>query len=93
MTELLSQAWSVSETKFQTPPWMKVFIRDIHDPRNYLKNKQQGLINVIDLANVYSCAFLETQDLGKTNADGFEVLGRFDNSELRGCNLRSNGQK
>jgi len=88
MTELLSQAYSTGEGIFRTPPWMKVLIRDTNDPLTWLSENQSGGINIIDLANVYSCAFIETQDLGKTYADGsFEVLGRFDNSDVRGCNL------
>ncbi|MDP3461692.1 MAG: acyltransferase [Bacteroidales bacterium] len=88
MTELLSQAYSAGEGKFRTPPWMKILIRDMNDPRGYMENGRIGGINVIDLANVYSCAFIATQDIGKMNNDGsFEVLGRFDNSDIRGCNL------
>ncbi|MDP2723520.1 MAG: acyltransferase [Bacteroidales bacterium] len=88
MTELLSQAYSTGEGIFRTPSWMKVLIRDTNDPLTLLPENQSGGINVIDLANVYSCAFIETQDLGKSYADGsFEVLGRFDNSDVRGCNL------
>ncbi len=88
MTELLSQAYSQGNGKFRTPPWMKILIRDTNDPFSYVEQGRTGGINVIDLANVYSCAFIETKDLGRINADGsFEVLGRFDNSDLRGCNL------
>ena len=88
MTELLSQAYSAGKGLFNTPPWMKILIRDTNDPLTWLKENQSGGINVIDLANVYSCSFLETQDLGKIYSDGsFEVLGRFDNSDIRGCNL------
>lgn len=88
MTELMSQAYSAGEGKFRTPPWMKILIRDMNDPRGYMENGRSGGINVIDLANVYSCAFIATQDIGKMNNDGsFEVLGRFDNSDIRGCNL------
>ena len=88
MTELLSQAYSKENGIYRTPPWMKILIRDVNDPKNYLKSNSTGGINVIDLANIYSCAFIATQDLGKLNDDGgFEVLGRFDNSDLRGCNL------
>ncbi len=88
MTELLSQAYSNGNGIYQTPPWMKLLIRDVNDPKNYLPPNATGGINVIDLANIYSCAFIATQDLGKLNKDGtFEVLGRFDNSDLRGCNL------
>ena len=88
MTELLSQAYSKGNGYFQCPPWMKVLIRDINDPFSYLGNGQTGGINVIDLANVNSCSFLATQDLGRRSAEGqFEVLGRFDQSDARGCNL------
>lgn len=88
MTELLSQAYSKGNGIFETPPWMKVLIRDVNDPLNYLAYNKTGGINVIDLANIYSCSFIATQDLGKQNTDGkFEVLGRFDNSDIRGCNL------
>ena len=88
MTELLSQAWSKSEGVFHTPPWMKILIRDPYDPLAPGYSGGSGGINIIDLANIHSCAFLATQDVGKITADGgFEVLGRFDSSDLRGCNL------
>ncbi len=88
MTELLSQAYSKGNGIYHTPSWMKILIRDMNDPRFYLNTNSTGGINVIDLANIYSCAFIATQDLGKLYNDGsFEVLGRFDNSDLRGCNL------
>ena len=88
MTELLSQAYSKGEGIFETPAWMKIIIRDVNDPFNILKHGKTGGINVIDLANIHSCSFIATQDLGKQNAKGqFEVLGRFDNSDIRGCNL------
>lgn len=87
MTELLSQAWSINGSAFQTPAWMKICIRDMHDPRSLVKTNQTGGINVIDLANIHSCSFLETRDIGKQNENGFSVLGRLDNSEIRGCNL------
>jgi phenylacetate-coenzyme A ligase PaaK-like adenylate-forming protein len=88
MTELLSQAYSKGNGLFETPPWMKILIRDTNDPFHLLDNNQTGGINVIDLANYNSCSFIATQDLGKTFANNsFEVLGRFDNSDLRGCNL------
>lgn len=88
MTELLSQAYSKGHGLFQTPPWMKIMIRDTYDPLNYLPAGKSGGINIIDLANIYSCSFIATQDIGKINlSGGFEVLGRFDNSDLRGCNL------
>ena len=88
MTELTSQAYALEKGKFQLPPWLRVKIRDINDPFSTLPHGRTGGINLIDLANVATCAFIETRDLGKRNADGtFEVLGRFDNSEVRGCNL------
>lgn len=88
MTELLSQAYSKGDGVFNMPPWMKIIIRDINDPFARVKEWQTGGINIIDLANTYSCAFIATQDLGKKVLDdSFEVLGRFDNSDLRGCNL------
>lgn len=90
MTELLSQAYSRGKGIFRCPPWMKILIRDINDPfavSNSHSTKTGG-INIIDLANIYSCAFIATQDVGKLHEDGsFEVLGRFDNSDVRGCNL------
>lgn len=87
MTELLSQAYSTGNGIFSCPPWMKILIRDPEDAFSYIEGKTGG-INVIDLANLYSCSFIATQDLGKNNNDGtFEVLGRFDNSDIRGCNL------
>lgn len=88
MTELLSQAYSKGNGIYQSPSWMKILIRDMNDPKYYLTANAAGGINVIDLANIYSCAFIATQDLGKSHHDGsFEVSGRFDNSDLRGCNL------
>jgi len=88
MTELLSQAYSKGEGIFETPPWMKIIIRDVNDPFTTLENNRTGGINIIDLANIDSCSFIATQDLGKKVSDHqFEVLGRFDNSDLRGCNL------
>ncbi len=88
MTELLSQAYSKGEGIYSTPPWMKILIRDVNDPLSLLPFGKTGGINVIDLANVYSCSFIATQDLGKTNPnDSFEILGRFDSSDVRGCNL------
>ena len=88
MTELLSQAYSNGNGIYTPPNWMKIIIRDVNDPFNLLPNQQTGGINIIDLANIDSCAFIATQDLGKTiNNNQFEVLGRFDNSDLRGCNL------
>ncbi len=88
MTELLSQAYSKGAGIFETPPWMKIMIRDINDPLVTVAENHVGGINVIDLANLHSCSFIATQDLGKLRSDGsFEVLGRFDNSDIRGCNL------
>ncbi|MDF2159337.1 acyl transferase [Algoriphagus sp. CAU 1675] len=87
MTELMSQAYSKGEGKFTIPPSMRVMLRDSNDPLSW-STRSQGGINVIDLANFHSCAFIETQDLGKFDDQGqLEVLGRFDNSEIRGCNL------
>lgn len=87
MTELLSQAYSVGDGIFSCPPWMKILTRDTEDALSYTFGKTGG-INVIDLANLYSCSFIATQDLGKTNVDGtFEIIGRFDSSDIRGCNL------
>ncbi len=88
MTELLSQAYSKSDGVFNCPPWMKIMIRDTNDPFSFLHHNKTGGINIIDLANINSCSFIATQDLGKSLPDNsFEVLGRFDNSDIRGCNL------
>lgn len=88
MTELLSQAYSKGMGRFKCPPWMRIFIRDASDPFSFLSHQQTGGINIIDLANVNSCAFIASQDLGKIAEDGsFEILGRFDASDVRGCNL------
>ena len=88
MTELLSQAYSKGGGKFKTPPWMKIIIRDATDPLSIIGLGQTGGINVIDLSNHYSCAFIATQDLGKvTKQNEFEILGRFDHTDIRGCNL------
>ena len=88
MSELLSQAYSRGEGRFHTPPWMKVLIRDPNDPLSCSEWGKTGGINIIDLANWYSCPFIATQDLGRLHEDGsFEVLGRFDYSDIRGCNL------
>lgn len=88
MTELLSQAYSTGKGVFNCPPWMKVLIRDTNDPFSFLPYNKTGGINVIDLANINSCSFIATQDLGKSFSElSFEVLGRFDNSDIRGCNL------
>ncbi len=88
MTELLSQAYSTDNGIFSTPPWMKILIRDVNDPLSILPYGKAGGINIIDLANIYSCSFIATQDLGKIGSNNsFEILGRFDNSDVRGCNL------
>lgn len=88
MTELLSQAYSLGNGIFECPPWMSILIRDTEDALTYVDNGKTGGINVIDLANINSCSFIATQDLGKKYPNhSFEVLGRFDSSDIRGCNL------
>lgn len=88
MTELLSQAYSKADGLFETPTWMRVLIRDTNDPLSLINEGKTGAINVIDLANINSCAFIATQDLGRIHSSGsFEVIGRFDQSDIRGCNL------
>jgi phenylacetate-coenzyme A ligase PaaK-like adenylate-forming protein len=88
MTELLSQAYSLGNGIFECPTWMQTLIRDTEDPLTYIDNGKTGGINIIDLANINSCSFIATQDLGKKyNNNSFEVLGRFDNADIRGCNL------
>lgn len=88
MTELLSQAYSKGEGVFKTPPWMKIMVRDTEDPLTLQAVGKTGGVNIIDLANIHSCSFIATQDLGKVYEDGsFEILGRFDHSDIRGCNL------
>lgn len=88
MTELLSQAYSKGDGVFKTPSWMKVIIRDINDAQNLDFNKKSGAINIIDLANYNSCSFIATDDMGKyINDYEFELIGRVDNSDIRGCNL------
>lgn len=88
MTELLSQAYSLGDGVFECPNWMQILIRDTEDALTYVENGKTGGINVIDLANINSCSFIATQDLGKiVGNNAFEVLGRFDNSDIRGCNL------
>src|SRR5665811_2319683 len=84
MTELLSQAYSCSEGLYSTPPWMKVLIRDSHDPSSHtFEAGASGGISIIDLANIWSCSFISTSDIGRKNdGDSFEVLGRFDNSDI-----------
>ena len=93
MTELLSQAYSPGDGKFLTPPWMKILIRDVNDPLRIIEENSTGAINIIDLANLDSCSFIATDDIGKMNDDGsFEVLGRMDYSDVRGCNLMWEGK-
>lgn len=88
MTELLSQAYSLGDGIFECPPWMDILIRDTEDPLTIIEEGKTGGINIIDLANINSCSFIATQDLGKKYSNfSFEVLGRFDNSDIRGCNL------
>lgn len=88
MTELLSQAWSQGDGLFRCPPWMRVLARDVNDPFTRPPAGRTGGIDVIDLCNIASCPFISTQDLGRVHSDGsFEVLGRFDHSDVRGCNL------
>ena len=88
MTELLSQAWSLGEGRFRTPPWMRVFLTEPEDPFTLVPMGRTGLINIIDLANYWSCSFLATRDIGRVLPDGsFEVLGRHDIADIRGCNL------
>lgn len=90
MTELLSQAYSKGDGLFRCPPWMKIVIRDPYDPFTLFAEGKTGAINVIDLANLYSCSFIQTDDLGKLkDSTEFEVLGRMDGSQIRGCNLLS----
>lgn len=87
MTELLSQAYSVGDGVFECPPWMRVLIREEEDPLS-VRTSGRGLINIIDLANIHSCAFIATEDVGELMPDGrFRVLGRRDGAELRGCSL------
>jgi len=88
MTELLSQAYSKGNGIFECPPWMKIITRDTEDALTLLPQNKTGGINIIDLANINSCSFIATQDLGKSSENGrFEIIGRFDNSDIRGCNL------
>ncbi|MEW7289894.1 LuxE/PaaK family acyltransferase [Aquimarina sp. 2304DJ70-9] len=88
MTELLSQAYSKGNGLFYCPPWMRISIRNPEDPLSYLGNNKTGGVTIIDLANINSCSFIATQDLGKIHENGsFEILGRFDHSDIRGCNL------
>ena len=88
MAALMSQAYSQGDGLFRTPPWMRVLTRDLNDPFAWAGSGRSGGINVIDLANVYSCSFLQTQDFGKAYDDGtFRIEGRITGSEIRGCNL------
>jgi hypothetical protein len=87
MTELLSQAYSDKNELFTLPNWMKIIIRDTNDPLSYLPENKTGGINVIDLANLYSCSFISTQDLGQIQSGFLKLMGRFDHSDIRGCNL------
>lgn len=88
MTELLSQAYSKGDGIFSCPNWMKVFVRDINDPNFLHKDNRSGGINIIDLANFNSCSFIATEDMGSIHKNGsFEIMGRIDHSDTRGCNL------
>jgi len=91
MTELLSQAYSLSEGLFQTPPWMKILVREEDDPliiNSTVHSNTSGAINIIDLANIFSCSFIATDDIGRLHPNGnFEMFGRMDNSDIRGCSL------
>jgi hypothetical protein len=88
MTELLSQAYAIKQGRFKTPYWMKVLVREEDDPLSIYSASKSGGINIIDLANIYSCAFIATEDVGRLHSDeSFEVLGRFDNADVRGCSL------
>lgn len=88
MTEMFSQAWSQGDGRFLSPPWLQILIRDVNDPLALIGKNATGGINIIDLANIGTCSFIATQDLGRLNEDGsFEVLGRFDHADVRGCSL------
>ena len=87
MTELFSQAYAQENGHYFCPPCMRVVTRDINDPFELILNGKTGALNVIDLANIHSCSFIETEDLGRVHTNHFEVLGRMDNSDVRGCNL------
>lgn len=88
MAELSSQAYSLGGGIFRTPPWMRVTVRDVNDPFDILPSGSRGGVNIIDLANLHSCAFIQTEDMGRTFPDGsFTIEGRIDRSEIRGCNL------
>ncbi len=86
MTELLSQAYSLGNGRFQCPPWMKILIQDASDPGNWMPTGKTGRVCIVDLANLYGCSFIATDDLGKVHEDGtFEIMGRLDFSDIRGC--------
>ncbi|MPT33283.1 MAG: hypothetical protein E2600_16800, partial [Chryseobacterium sp.] len=87
MTELLSQAYSLGENTYKSPNWMRILIRNTEDPFSYVEDGRTGAINIIDLANRHSCSFIATQDLGRIENDTFQVLGRIDHSDIRGCSL------
>ena len=87
MTELLSQAYSKGKNVYESPDWMRILIRNTEDPFSYLEDGRTGAVNIIDLANRHSCAFISTQDLGRANGKTFEILGRIDHSDIRGCSL------
>ena len=87
MTELLSQGYSNAHGLFEHPSWMKILIREMNDPFSFVEDGKTGGINVVDLANINSCSFIATQDLGKLEDGKFRIMGRFDNADLRGCNL------
>ena len=87
MTELLSQAYSLGKNEYLCPPWMRVLVRNVEDPFSYVGTGRTGAINIIDLANIHSCSFIATQDLGKIQDGKFQVLGRIDYSDIRGCSL------
>ncbi len=87
MTELLSQAYSMGENIYECPPWMRVLIRNTEDPFSYMEAGRTGAVNIIDLANRHSCSFIATQDLGKSFGEKFQILGRIDHSDVRGCSL------
>ena len=91
MCECLSQSYSYGDGVFNSPNWMRIVIRDIHNPFKFVQKGQRGGVNIIDLGNIYSCSFLQTKDLGVVSADGsFTIDGRMDNSDIRGCNLLVN---
>ena len=87
MCELLSQAYSDKNGLFELPAWMKISLREVNDPFELVKQDKTGGVNVMDLANIYSCAFIETQDLGRMESGKLRLMGRFDHSDVRGCNL------